>query len=218
MTVHLIKLKKTSIEKQLELELSLLREDDRSFLIINEDPPPAIVMGSSQKADEVIHIDRAKESKVPIIRRFSAGGCVILGEGCVMVSLILNKQKVGINLFPNTIMEWTEGFYKNALPINTFALTDNDYTIGNKKVGGNAQYIKKDRFLHHTSFLWDFDETMMDLLTHPPKEPSYRKKRQHKDFLTTLKPHLSKDEFAKCLEKEMDNLFTLTSLEEKTFY
>jgi lipoate-protein ligase A len=92
-------------------------------------------------------------------------------------------------------MKWTENFYKKSLNIPSFALTCNDYTILNKKVGGNAQYIKKDRFVHHTSFLWDFDLNHMELLLHPPKEPKYREGRIHKEFLTTLKPFISKEEF-----------------------
>ena len=49
-----------------------------------------------------------------------------------------------------------------------------DYTLGEKKFAGNAQAITKQRFCHHTSFLWDFADSNMRLLKHPAKAPEYR--------------------------------------------
>jgi lipoate-protein ligase A len=199
MTIELITLQDTPIEKQLEIEKTLLDKETNSFILINTGPPKAIVMGSSQKEEEVIHLEKA--SKIPIIRRFSAGGCVILDKDTIMVTFIMNKKEVGIDLFPLSIMKWTEKFYQNCLSIPSFSLVDNDYVIGDKKVGGNAQYIKKARFLHHSSFLWDYNKEHMDVLKHPPKEPAYRKHRPHHEFLTTLKPHLSKEAFIQAISQ-----------------
>ena len=49
-----------------------------------------------------------------------------------------------------------------------------DYAFGETKFGGNAQAITKQRWLHHTSFLWDFQDSRMDLLKHPTRAPDYR--------------------------------------------
>jgi lipoate-protein ligase A len=68
-----------------------------------------------------------------------------------------------------------------------FSLHQNDYRFNNKKVGGNAQYFTKDRALHHTSFLFDWNKERMDLLKMPPKMPEYREQRTHEEFLTPLK-------------------------------
>jgi hypothetical protein len=45
-----------------------------------------------------------------------------------------------------------------------FALRENDYVLGAHKIGGNAQSISKNRWVHHTSFLWDFESTRMEYL------------------------------------------------------
>ena len=37
-----------------------------------------------------------------------------------------------------------------------------------------VQAITKGRWLHHTSFLWDFQDERMRLLKHPGKAPEYR--------------------------------------------
>jgi lipoate-protein ligase A len=71
--------------------------------------------------------------------------------------------------------------------IPDFSLRENDYVLGERKVGGNAQSIVKDGWLHHTSFLWDFDEENMGYLTLPSKRPDYRGDRSHDEFLVKLK-------------------------------
>jgi lipoate-protein ligase A len=217
MTIQLLKLKNTEIQRQLALEESLLRSDNRFFVIIGTDLPRAIVMGSSQKKEEVIHLDKAQENQFPIVQRYSAGGCVILDKDCIMVSFIASKHDVPIDLFPNSIMNWSAEFYKHSLPIKHFSLRVNDYTIGDKKIGGNAQYIRKDRFVHHSCFLWDYNPDHMNILTHPPKEPSYRNKRPHEEFLTTIKPHLSKEAFVESIENGLKSFFNQAVLIDQTF-
>lgn len=68
-----------------------------------------------------------------------------------------------------------------------FRLRENDYVLGDRKVGGNAQSIVSGGFLHHTSFLWDWDENNMGYLTLPSKRPAYRGDRSHDEFLVRLK-------------------------------
>jgi len=66
-------------------------------------------------------------------------------------------------------------------------LRENDYAVGDLKIGGNAQSVAKDRFVHHTSFLWGFDPQRMRYLRNPEKQPRYRGRRDHDAFLTTLR-------------------------------
>ncbi len=49
-----------------------------------------------------------------------------------------------------------------------------DYCFGEAKFGGNAQAITRKRWLHHTTFLWDFQPSHMGLLKHPANAPAYR--------------------------------------------
>lgn len=58
--------------------------------------------------------------------------------------------------------------------------------------------------MHHTSFLWDYEEENMEkYLTLPEKRPDYRQSRQHNEFLTKLKPFYSKQEIA----EQEENMF-----------
>jgi lipoate-protein ligase A len=72
----------------------------------------------------------------------------------------------------------------------TFQLRENDYVLGDHKMAGNAQSIVKEGWLHHTSFLWDYEEENMNYLTLPSRRPDYRGQRNHDDFLIKLQPVL----------------------------
>lgn len=58
--------------------------------------------------------------------------------------------------------------------------------IGDRKIGGNAQAISGGRWLHHTSFLFDYRDELMALLKTPPKAPQYRSNRSHGEFVTRV--------------------------------
>jgi hypothetical protein len=75
----------------------------------------------------------------------------------------------------------------STLQIKQHHLKSKDYVIGEHKFGGNAQAITGRRWLHHTSLLWDYDPSNMALLTNPARQPEYRQRRAHSDFLLRLR-------------------------------
>lgn len=207
-------LKNRPIFEQLQIEEALLRLDDENWCIINEGSPPSIVMGISGKTEELVNVSKMEEAPIPLIKRYSGGGTVIVDSNTLFVTFIFQKKIFPFPCFPEPILRWSEEFYQKALNIEGFALKENDYVIGNVKCGGNAQYIKKDRFVHHTTFLWDFEDEAMDYLLHPKKTPAYREERDHLDFLTRLKSYLpSKNDFINKVKEELKNRF---SFREKT--
>jgi lipoate-protein ligase A len=99
----------------------------------------------------------------------------------------------------------------------TFRLRENDYVLNDRKVGGNAQSIVSGGFLHHTSFLWDWEDTNMDYLTLPSKRPEYRGERTHDEFLVRLKDTYGRGSTKNSLFLHMKNaLSTSFQLEEVT--
>lgn len=100
-----------------------------------------------------------------------------------------------------------------AADIPKFALRENDYVFGDLKMGGNAQSIVKNGWLHHTSFLWDFDPANMDYLRMPAKRPDYRGDRSHEEFLVTLEPHFHKQKnFFDSLRHACEESFEVTKV------
>ena len=189
--INLLLLENCPIFQQLQIEEMLLRTSEDNWCVVNSGSTPAIVLGISGKVEEMVQIEKHKKTPIPLIKRYSGGGTVVVDENTLFVSFIFQKSAHNFPLFPEHILRWSTSFYKQAFDIKGFNLKENDYVIENKKCGGNAQYIQKNRFVHHTTFLWDFKTELMSLLTHPKKTPSYRKERCHKEFLCSLNKYFS---------------------------
>lgn len=185
----------------------LIRSDVGNWCIINEGSPPAIVMGISGKAEELIDMSKVLTFPIPVIKRFSGGGTVVIDENTLFITFICEKELHDFPAYPEPILKWTEELYKEVFNHPEFSLRENDYVIGERKLGGNAQYIKKHRWLHHTSFLWDYAPEKMEYLLHPRKKPTYRKERTHVEFLCRLSEYFSDkekwiDSFLNTLKKQ----------------
>lgn len=209
--IHILHLKNVSIFEQLQIEEALLRLDHRNWCILNEGSPRAIVMGVSGKPHELIDLEKTRKDKIPIIKRFSGGGTVIVDESTVFATFICQKDLHDFPPFPERILSWSAEFYKKAFAIPDFLLRENDYALKNLKCGGNAQYLRKDRWLHHTTFLWDFKNENMDYLLHPKKTPKYRDERSHLEFLCRLKDYFpSKEAMILKIKTTLESLYTIT--------
>src|SRR5262249_25845798 len=149
------------------------------------------VMGISGKMEELVDCAKADENGIPLIKRFSGGGTVVVDENTLFITFICQKQAHPFPAYPEPIMKWTEQIYVQALKHPHIRLRENDFVLGDRKFGGNAQYIKKDRWLHHTSLLWDYDPDKMSVLLHPKKAPPYRAGRRHEGFLCRLSDHFT---------------------------
>ena len=193
--LHLLNLQNHDIHEQLLLEEALLRTTDQNWCILNHGSPPRIVMGISGKPEKLVNLSKMASAPIPLIKRYSGGGTVIVDSDTLFVSFIFQKEIHSFPCYPEPILRWSEEFYQDALNIPNFQLRENDYVIGEKKCGGNAQYIKKNRFVHHTTFLWDFKQSHMDYLLHPEKTPKYRDGRSHDAFLCKLNEFLLSEEF-----------------------
>lgn len=180
--LNLVELARFPIHEQLLLEEKLLRNCDKFYCLTNFGAPPAYVLPISAKKEEWIH-----QAPHPIVRRYTGGGGVVIDENTLFVTFIGPTTLLeGGAATPASIHRFAEKHFSPYIP--GFIRKENDYCIEDKKIGGNAQYISKNRFVHHTSFLWDFDPKKMAWLKTPPRMPDYRNQRSHDDFLLTLKP------------------------------
>ncbi len=180
--LYVAKLLDWPIFDQLCLEEALLRTDQRNWCVINQGSPPAIVMGISGKADQLVHA----EAPLPLIRRFSGGGTVVVDQGTLFFTLICNHTALVVEPYPEPILHWMAALYAPLFQAG-FALSENDFTLFGKKFAGHAQYLAKERWLHHTSLLHDYRTENMAYLLMPEKQPKYRQNRAHDDFVCRLK-------------------------------
>jgi lipoate-protein ligase A len=217
--VHFLDLETMPIFEQLQLEEALLRGTSQNFCILSRGSTRAIVMGISGKAKELLNIPKVQQDQVPVIQRFSGGGTVIVDKETLFLTFIFAKDLLPVHPFPEPILRWSAQLYQNSWQIPHFHLIENDYAIGPKKCGGNAQYIQKDRWLHHTSFLWDYQDENMNYLTLPSKRPIYRENRPHTDFLCRLKEHsTSKETLINQLKTELEKQVHLVPIERNALH
>ncbi|WP_194848429.1 lipoate--protein ligase family protein [Candidatus Neptunochlamydia vexilliferae] len=208
--LNLLELQNVPIFEQLRIEEALLRLNDENWCILNQGSPPSIVMGISGKPETLVNTTKLEEKPIPLIKRYSGGGTVVVDHNTLFASLIFEKKVHDFPCYPEPILRWSESLYQKALDIPGFHLRENDYVIGEHKCAGNAQYIKKERFVHHTTFLWDYETSAMDYLLYPPKTPNYRDGRSHDAFLCRLKEFLpSKEVFFNRLKETLADDYDL---------
>ena len=160
----------------------------------------AIILGRSNSKENEVKLK--KTNTIPIIKRASGGGTVLLGPGCLCYSLFIPT-----GFTPCSNISKTNSFIMNTLKDSLEPLNSNitirgyiDLCINDIKFSGNAQRRTKDAILFHGTILYNFDLQMIEqTLKHPSKEPDYRKKRSHKEFLTNLSA--KKTNLINCLSK-----------------
>ncbi|CAA7055383.1 unnamed protein product [Microthlaspi erraticum] len=212
--MNLVKLRKTPILQQLLLEERLLRSSSENWCIINDGTNvPNIVMGMSGKACELVELEPVIRDRIPVIKRFTGGGTVIVDENTLFVSLICNRNDVpNVQPYPRSVMAWSGSLYSDVFNESSeFQLRENDYVFGDRKFGGNAQSITRNRWIHHTSFLWDYNEKNMSYLKLPSRVPQYRLERDHTDFVCRMKDYIERSVF---IEKTINAVGTQFMLKE----
>jgi len=151
---------------------------------------PAVVLGAGCRL--ALDVDEAAchDASVPILRRSSGGGTVLLGAGCLLYSLVLNQEReraLGeIRPSYRYILEKIRAALDDALPGIEVAGTS-DLAVGGRKFSGSAQQRKRGHVLHHGSLLYAFDRDLVGrYLRQPARQPEYRRDRAHAAFLMNL--------------------------------
>ena len=146
-----------------------------------------VVLGIANKAE--MEADAA--ANVPIFRRCSGGGSVLQGPGCLNYSLVLPMQAApelaNITQTNCYIMKRNRDALVSALGLDVSIQGYTDLTLHSRKFSGNSQRRKSRWLLFHGTFLLSCDlELMARVLRPPPRQPEYRARRSHSEFLTTL--------------------------------
>ncbi|KAM3375280.1 vesicle-fusing ATPase [Capsicum galapagoense] len=214
--MNVVRVKGVPILQQLHLEERLLRTSSQNWCIVNDGTnEPTIVMGISGKPAELLEIGSVLKDKIPVIKRFTGGGTVIVDHQTVFITFICNTDALpSVQPYPRPIMSWSGQLYSKVFQgVGDFSLRENDYVFDNRKFGGNAQSITKGRWVHHTSFLWDYEMENMAYLKLPKRAPDYRQARDHLDFICRMKDYISRQEFINRTISALGSQFSVTSME-----
>ena len=149
--------------------------------------PVAVVGRHGVVGDDVI-VKACRADGVNVLRRFSGGGAVVLGHGClnyaVALSLVSRPELSDVAASFQVVLH----AIVSALDIPGLSIHGGtDLALNDRKVSGNAQRRGRRALVHHGTLLYDFDPSLATrYLKEPARQPAYRASRRHADFLGNL--------------------------------
>ena len=123
-------------------------EQDYLFIYINS---PAVVIGRNQNIFEEIDIAYCKSNQISICRRISGGGTVYHDFGNINIAFFSKRSFDKVNNY-NFFMKPLFDFLQTK-GIKAYLNERNSIYLGDKKIGGNAQFTNKNNILSHCTLL-----------------------------------------------------------------
>jgi len=192
--MHFLDVTLSSPAENLALDEALLLAaesgDGGEMLRLWEWPHLAVVLGSGCRLAEDVEEAACIADGVPILRRSSGGGTVLLGTGCLLYTLILDYRRDAALSEIRPSYRYILGRLAAALsegvgPVEPAGISD--LAVLGRKLSGNAQQRKRAFLLHHGTLLYDFDLRLIRrYLREPARQPDYRVGREHGAFLCNL--------------------------------
>ena len=192
--IHFLDATLPDVAANLALDEALLVEAEErggpSVLRVWELDHLAVVLGASCRLRENVRVEACRAEGVPIARRSSGGGTVVIGPGALNFSVILpidaTTELKAVDTAQRFVLERTADAIRAAGP-PVAMLGSGDLTLGQRKFSGSAQRRLRHHVLIHASLLYDFPLDRIDRYTlMPPRRPGYRADREHADFVTNL--------------------------------
>lgn len=183
-----------TIHDNLTLDEAILVEADEDglgpILRLWEQPDYAVVLGSSRRLREEVHVDRCAEDGVPIARRASGGGTVVVGPGALNMTVVLPMDYAPELVTVDGAQAYVLGRVAEALrrDVPDVAMrASGDLTIGGRKFSGSAQRRLRRRLMVHATIMHGLAiGRIARYLQTPARQPAYREGRTHEEFLMNI--------------------------------
>ena len=151
-----------------------------------------VVLGYANPVATEVNLPFCQKQTIPVLRRCTGGGTILQGPGCLNYSLLLPIHSVAqLQSIPGTndfILQKHQAALSALLQARVEKQGHTDLSIGGLKFSGNAQRRRKSFVLFHGSFLLHLDVELIEkALPLPSRQPDYRLRRSHTDFLINLK-------------------------------
>ena len=167
------------------------------FLRIWESPEPLVVLGRSSRVTEEIDAAACAQRGIPILRRASGGAAIVTGPGCLMYAVVLSYDRRpearGIHPSHRYVLDRLADALRPHAPKVAHAGTSDLVLLGGdgvhsaRKFSGNSLRVKRTHFLYHGTLLYNFDLSLVTAcLRTAPRQPEYRRAREHGDFVANL--------------------------------
>jgi len=172
--------------------IAAVREDGQPHLSVYPYPEVAVILGRGGKPTIELRSDTICADCVPILRRAGGGCAVVLDPGNVIVSVVLPLPGIG---GVKTAFRWLsdrliDGLASLGVPeVKQRGISD--LALGDRKIGGSCIYRTRGLLYYSATLLVSPNIDLVErYLQHPPREPGYRKRRPHREFMGQLLDHL----------------------------
>jgi lipoate-protein ligase A len=166
------------------------RQNPGELLRLWESTAYAVIVGAGGSVTHDVNLETCQEDRVPVLRRASGGGTVVIGPGCLCFSLVLRTDRgPGLEqIQPSTryVLQRVLNALRPLVPDVRIEGTS-DLAVQGSKFSGSAQQRKRHYFLHHGTLLAGFDRDRISRYLKPPeRQPEYRRGRPHDNFVMNL--------------------------------
>jgi lipoate-protein ligase A len=164
---------------------------DRDYLMLWQNAN-AVIIGKYQNTLAEINTTYIEEHHIQVIRRLSGGGAVYHDLGNLNYTFITDaRENEGVNLrsFCEPVVQALR-----SLGVPAEINGRNDITVEEKKISGNAQYLRNGRVMHHGTLLFDSDLSVVgEALRVDPQKISAKGIHSVRSRVTNIRPYLRED-------------------------
>lgn len=173
-----------------EAQLARFREERRSSLRVYTAPALTVVLGRGSRPERELHRAACRADGVDLTRRRGGGCAVVLSPGDVVVSYVAAMEGLGHNLEHfRALSHWVIAALERLGVPGVRQRGISDLALGDRKVGGSCLYRTHDLLYYALTLAVQPDiDAMERYLPHPPREPDYRRGRDHAAFVGALSP------------------------------
>ena len=172
------------------LEAAEADEGSPELLRIWEPQATAVVVGRSSPVEKEVNLEFCQANDIEVFRRCSGGQSIVTGPGCLMYAVVLDYRKRPELRMLEKAHRFVMGQMAaalNSISIDAKLEGTSDLTLGGRKFSGNALRCKRSWLVYHGTMICDFDiDLIAACLGDPIRQPDYRQRRSHQDFLTQL--------------------------------
>lgn len=152
-----------------------------------------VILGRGSKAAAEVNLDYCTAAGIPVLRRCSGGATVVGGPGCLMYSLVLSMVRRPelrkLDTAHRYVMQNLQAATARCIgQVTRRGTCDLAFGPEQRKFSGNSLRLSRDHLLYHGTILYDADlPRIAKCLRTAPRQPEYRRQRDHHQFLTNLR-------------------------------
>lgn len=167
---------------------ALLKSPNIPDVLVWQPDDVYLVLGRSNTAEHSIHLERAQADGVVVLKRPSGGETVLLTPATLVIACTCRLHAFAK---PSQFFAWCNRVVISCL--QSYGIEHlsqkgiSDVSFGEQKLLGSAMFKAPDRLFYHAVLnVSELPGTIAWYISHPSREPDYRKGRPHTDFITSL--------------------------------